>query len=259
MKSAGLAYLERGQSGPTVVCLHGIGGDASSFAPQLEGLSGACRVVSVSLPGYAGSDALDDVSFEALSAALLGFLDGRGLAKAHLCGHSIGGMIAIDLACRAPHRVASLALIGTTSAFGGRDETFKDRFVAARLKPLDDGHTLRELAPRFVPEITGKAASQAVLDAAIRTMAAVPEATYREIIRCLVTFNRRDDLMSVSAPACLIAGEEDQNAPARTMARMAEGMTHVDFHQIPGAGHLINLEAPEETNRILHAFYRRLS
>lgn len=259
MKAAGLAYEARGQSGPVVVCLHGIGGNASSFAPQLEGLAEACQIISVSLPGYGGSDVITPVSFHALADAVLSFLDAMQLDSAHLCGHSIGGMIAIETACHAPARVNSLALIGTTSAFGGRDDSFKDAFVADRLKPLDEGLTLADLAPRFVSEITGKSATTAVTNAAAETMAAVPEATYRDIIRCLVTFNRRDDLNTVALPACLIAGGEDQNAPSRTMKRMADGMPNAEFHEITGAGHLINLEASDETNRILSAFYRRLS
>ncbi|MEM6305016.1 MAG: alpha/beta hydrolase [Pseudomonadota bacterium] len=259
MKAVGLAYQAQGDAGPLVVCLHGIGGDASSFAPQLHGLSGACRVISLSLPGYGGSDPLEHVSFEGLSDAVLRFMDALGAENAHLCGHSIGGMIALETACRAPDRVVSLALIGTTSAFGGRDESFKDAFVAARLAPLDEGQTLTDLAPRFVPEIMGPDAPKDAVEAATRTIAAVPEGTYRAIIRCLVTFNRREDVKGVTAPACLIAGALDQNAPARTMARMAQAMPQAEFHEIAGAGHLINLEAPEETNRILGAFYRSTS
>ena len=86
-------------------------------------------------------------------------------------------------------------------------------------------------------------------------MAAVPEATYRAIIRCLVTFNRRDDIASLDMPVCLIAGEVDTNAPPRTMARMAETMRNAEFHEIQGAGHLVNLEAADATNDILGMFY----
>lgn len=258
MKAAGLAYDVRGSQGLPIVCLHGIGGDATSFAPQIDDLGHDHKVISVSLPGYAGSDTFESPTFETLSNTIIAFLDALELKNAHLCGHSIGGMIAIETACRAPGRVASLALIGTTSAFGGKDDSFKDSFVAARLKPLDEGLTLADLAPRFVPEITAADAPKEAVDAATRTMAAVPEGTYRDIIRCLVTFNRHDDLKEVKAPACMIAGENDQNAPSRTMARMADGMANAEFHEIKGTGHLINLEAPEETNRILRAFYRRL-
>jgi len=257
MKGAGLTYQEAGRSDVPILCLHGIGGNAASFAPQLAALSAEHRVMSIDLPGYGGSDPID-LSFQALARKIADFLDAIGVEKAHLCGQSIGGMIALETACRHPERVASLALIATTSAFGGRDDSFKEAFVAARLAPLDQGQTLADLARSFVPEITGPRADDAMKAEATQTMAAVPEAAYRAIIRCLVTFDRRDHIASLSTPACLIAGSDDQNAPARTMARMAEKM-RAPFHEIQDAGHLVNLEAPDETNLILTEFYRSVS
>ena len=90
-------------------------------------------------------------------------------------------------------------------------------------------------------------------------MAAVPEASYRDIIRCLVTFNRRDDIANITTPTCLIAGSHDQNAPAKTMARMAEKMPAAEYHLVEGAGHLINLEAGAQTNAILREFYESVT
>jgi 3-oxoadipate enol-lactonase len=205
---------------------------------------------SHNMPGYGGSEPLDDVTFPALAAKLKDFLDALGLDEVQLVGQSIGGMLALEIACIYPEYVASLALIGTTPAFGGRDDSFKDQFIAARLEPLDAGKTIADLASTFVPEIVGPIASDAVIAAAMASMAAVPEATYRDIIRCLVTFNRRDDLARL---------EHDQNAPSKTMARMAEKITGAQYHEIKGAGHLINLEAGDQTNAILSSFYRRMT
>lgn len=257
MKAAGLAYQSAGRGDVPIICLHGIGGDATFFAPQLAGLSDDHWVISLDLPGYGGSDAMA-LSFEALAQKIADFVDALGCEHAHLCGQSIGGMIAIETACRHPACVASLALIATTSAFGGRDERFKQAFVAERLTPLDQGRSLSDLAQTFVPGITGNRVGAEALAAATASMAAVPEATYRAIIECLITFNRRDDIANLPQPACLIAGLEDTNAPARTMARMAKKMGAA-YHEIDGAGHLVNLEAPSETNRILRTFYRGIA
>jgi len=252
----GIAYDERGAGGVPVVCLHGIGGDTTSFQPQLDGLAGR-RVITWNMPGYGGSEAIEPVTFAGLADKLAAFLAALGLSSVHLVGQSIGGMLALEMAFRFPDRLASLALIATTSAFGGRDDSFKDRFIAARLKPLDEGKTLADLASDFVPEIVGPIATEAVIQAAIKSMAAVPEDTYRAIIRCLVTFNRRADIESLTIPTCLIAGEHDQNAPAKTMMRMAAKIPDAEYHEIKGAGHLINLEAGEQTNAILRNFYNK--
>lgn len=259
MIAAGIEYQEAGRGHPPIVCLHGIGGNTASFAPQLLGLSDQSRVIAWNMPGFGASEALSNVTFPVLSETLVSFLDALGIAQAHLCGQSIGGMLALESVCLFPDRVASLALIGTTAAFGGRDDSFKDAFLAARLQPLDEGLTLPDLAKSFVPEIVGPIASDEAQASAIASMSAVPVDTYRAIVRCLTTFNRRDDIARIEQPTCLIAGSHDQNAPAKTMARMAEKMPNARYHLVEGAGHLINLEAGEETNRILGEFYGSLA
>lgn len=199
-RAAGIVYEEAGSGAPALICLHGIGGDAESFRPQLDRLRRRMRVISWNMPGYGGSEPLAETSFAALAGALGAFMDALGLQRAHIAGQSIGGMIAQEFAIRWPQRVASLALIATTSAFGGRDDTFRTEFLKARLAPLDAGRKMADLAPEFVPQIVGPDAPAEAVRSAIRSMAAVPEASYRAVINCLVTFDRRDDITAISCP-----------------------------------------------------------
>ena len=185
-------------------------------------------------------------------------MDHLKIEQAHLVGQSIGGMIIQELAATNPQRLQSMVLIATTPSFGGRDETFKQQFLEARLAPLNAGKTIQELAPDIVNEIIGPLAAPDAVQAAVKSMAAVSEATYRETITCLTTFNRREELSNMSIPACLIAGEVDSNAPHRTMEKMAEKLPDSEFHLIKGAGHLVNLESPNETNAILSRFFEKV-
>jgi len=257
MHAAGVAYLEIGRGGTPLVCLHGIGGAAQSFRPQLDGLGSHTRILSWDMPGYGGSEAVSPVNFETLSEKLRQFLEVKGIDRVHLVGHSIGGMIAIDYALRCPGQVVSLVLIATTSAFGGRDPEFKEKFLEQRLAPLVSGKSMRQVAERLVPNMTGSSASSAVIDAATDWMAGVPVETYRAVLECLVTFNRRDDIATIDCPACLIAGGEDRTAPAKTMERMASKMREAEFHLVEKAGHLVNVEEPEQTNQIISDFLKK--
>lgn len=252
---AGIDYEEAG-SGPPAICLHGIGGDATSFAPQMGALP--ARVISWSMPGYRGS-LPGKLTFGGLSGALERFMDALGLDAAHIVGHSIGGMIAQDFALRHPVRVRSLALIGTTPAFGGKDPSFAEAFLKARLAPLDAGMTVAAMAKASAPEVCGPGAGPAVIAAVERPMADVPEPVWRDILACLTTFNRREETGNLMMPACLVAGTEDRNAPAKTMEKMAAAMPDAEYHLIEGAGHMINQETPERVNAILSAFYGRLA
>jgi len=257
-RAGDITYLNTGSGGTPIVCLHGIGGNVESFRPQLDHIGNFNRIIAWNMPGYGGSKRLEQTSFTTLAAALASFLDALDIDKVHLIGQSIGGMIAQEFAITHSDRVENLVLIATTPSFGGRDEQFRENFLKARLKPLDDGLTLADLAVKFVPEIVGSAASPEAIRSATQSMAAVPADSYRDTIECLVTFNRRAELADIAARTCLIAGSEDKNAPARTMKKMAERMSEklprAEFHEIEGAGHLINLEVPEICNEIIMNF-----
>ena len=259
IRVAGLNIWQSGADmvGPPVLCLHGIGGDSTSFADQLGQLGGR-RVIVWNMPGYGGSDPLMQMDFAALSGAVVALLDALGIATVHLVGQSIGGMIAQEVAIRSSDRVASLGLIATTHAFGGRDDSFRQAFVAARLGPLDAGADMATLAQQAIPAIIGPAASAEMRQLAIAAMGRIDETAFRQVVSCLVTFNRRADQHRISQPCCLIAGSHDTNSPARVMAKMADGLANAKFHIVDQAGHLVNSECPETVNAILTAFFNRV-
>lgn len=236
------------------LCLHGIGGDTSSFQPQLESLGQTRHIMSWNMPGYRHSTSLDPMTFESLAETLVRFLDACKLDRVDLIGQSIGGMLAIETAIRYPDRVKSLVLIATTSAFGGRDDSFKQKFLEQRLAPLNNGSTMAQLADNFIPEITGPDISPANLELARQSMSAVSEQTYRAVLECLVSFSRREEVATIVHPTCLIAGGKDRNAPAATMQRLSEKMQNAKYHCIDNAGHLVNLETPEPVNQIIDNF-----
>ena len=259
IRVAGLNIWQSGADmvGPPVLCLHGIGGDRTSFADQLGQLGGR-RVIAWNMPGYGGSDPLMQMDFAALSGAVVALLDALGIATVHLVGQSIGGMIAQEVAIRSSDRVASLGLIATTPAFGGRDDSFRQAFVAARLGPLDAGADMATLAQQAIPAIIGPAASAEMRQLAIAAMGRIDETAFRQAVSCLVTFNRRADQHRISQPCCLIAGSHDTNSPARVMAKMADGLANATFHIVDQAGHMVNSECPATVNEILTAFFNRV-
>ena len=262
--AAGTAFLQGGAGGPPpdwpLVCLHGIGGDATSFAAQIDGLAGpGRRVLSWDMPGYGGSEPLAEMGFGTLCDRLCAALDALGLDRVVLAGQSIGGMIAQEMAIRRPERIAGLVLIATVPAFGGRDDRFRDDFLAARLAPLDRGDSMESLAAEAIPAVMGRAADADAVRDAVAAMAAIPESAYRQALATLVTFNRREDQHRITCPCLLIAGGEDDNSPPRVMAKMASRLPDAALQVIETAGHLVNSEAPEACNPAIEAFLRRLA
>ncbi|MFT6879054.1 MAG: 3-oxoadipate enol-lactonase, partial [Granulosicoccus sp.] len=84
-----------------------------------------------------------------------------------------------------------------------------------------------------------------------------PINTYRQILKCLITFNRREEFANIQCPVCLIAGSEDTNAPAITMKKMSDKLPDSEYHELQGGGHLVNIEMSDHSNRIICQFINK--
>ncbi|HSA79581.1 MAG TPA: alpha/beta fold hydrolase, partial [Geminicoccaceae bacterium] len=171
--TGGITYAERGQGAP-LVFLHGVGGDAACWQPQLNAFAEHYRAIAWNMPGYGGSAPLPEMTFAGLAEALLRLLDGLDIERAHLVGHSIGGMVAQELVATRPDRVRSLVLVATSAAFGRVDGGWQRDFLARRLGPLDRGRSMADLAPDVVAGLVGDAPDPTGVAQAIRSMGSVP-------------------------------------------------------------------------------------
>lgn len=224
------------------------------FAPVGERLAGSTRVIVWDLPGYGGKPLDTALTFPGLAAALAADLDTRGIERAVVLGHSIGGMMAQELAATHPQRLQALILSATTSAFGSRDGSFQREFVKARLAPLDAGQSMAQVAAEVAPRLVGSRAAAEAAPEAVQLMSDIPEAAFRAAVACLVTFNRRAEAERIAVPTLLIAGEEDANAPLKTMAHMAETIPGARLEVLRGIGHLAPLECPDRYADIVRHF-----
>lgn len=249
-----IKFEERAGAGPPLVFLHGLGGDAACWRPQLVAFGGRHRAIAWDMPGYGGSEPLNEMTFPALAAALGELLDDLQIERAHLVGHSMGGMVGQEFVAAWPERLRSLTLSGTSAAFGRADGAWQQAFVAERLAPLDRGLTLADLAPELLRGLLGADPDPDGVRQAIASMGRVPEATYRAAVRCIVTFDRRAALHEIAAPTLLLAGERDPVAPPAMMERMAARIRGARFVVLLGAGHLANLERPAAFNEALAGF-----
>ena len=233
-------------SGPTVLMLHGIGGGHLAFAPQVESFaSSGYRAVAWDMPGYGHSAPIEPYTFKGLAESCIALIEGLTCEHLVLVGHSMGGMVAQEVVARRPELVSRLVLCGTSPAFGKPDGEWQRAFVAERTAPLQSGKTMAELAEVLVPQMIGPGALPEGVQLARHCMGLVNPSTYRRALEALVTFDRRANLPHIHVPTLLLAGEHDRNAPAPVMRKMAQAIAGSTFLELPGVGHLQNLEAPE--------------
>tara|TARA_B110000285_G_scaffold220345_1_gene271994 strand:- start:585 stop:1376 length:792 start_codon:yes stop_codon:yes gene_type:complete len=248
------SYVRSGTAGQALVCLHGLGGNSSAFSPQLSGLSNKFRVWSLDLPGYGDSAPLLVMGWDQLVLGLKQFLDQHHLHKVHLLGHSFGGMLAQAFAAQYPDYLASLILYSTSAAFGSSDGVFQQQFIASRLKPLNEGATMPQLAAVLIDPLLAQQSLPEVRQMAIDCMAQVPSDTYRQTIKCISVFDCRYNLPQLNLPTLLLAGAEDPIASAPMMERLASKIQNAQICVLPNAGHLANLEQATLFNRQVSDF-----
>ena len=237
-----------------LVFLHGVGGGKAVWDRQMEhfrGLGYPCLAWDQS--GYGQSPMVEPYDFEHIAAALRAVV---GDEPAVIVGHSMGGLLAQEFYARYPEKVAALALCFTSAAFAAGTD-FARAFVDARIKPLDAGRTMQEIAQDVMPAQRGRISDATGLALAERTMAAIAPSTYRKAVQLVTTFDRRADLEKIAVPALLVAGSDDLTAPAQMMGHMAQKIPGAEFVVLRGCGHLGPMDQPAEFNKVLEGFLKR--
>lgn len=237
-----------------VLLLHGVGGGAAIWGDTGSGSVRALQAAgheaqALNLPGYGGAEGT--VDWSGFVAAVLQAIDDQ---PSVLVGHSMGGMVAQEVAHRAPEQVRGLVLACTSAAFGKNDGAWQAQFLAERLAPLDAGLTMADVARQLVPGLVGPNASPAARAIATEVMSRVPAATYRGALKAIAGFDRRAALAEVRVPTLLLAAEHDKTAPPDVMRRMADRIAGSRYVCLADAGHIANVEQPAAFNAALLEF-----
>ena len=252
------AYLEQGQGDTAIFLLHGVGGGKEAWTRNQPALAAqGFRTIAWDMPGYGASLPLATCSNAALAGALKTLIVQIGAQRNVLLGHSMGGMIAQELAALHPELVHGLVLHSTSPAFGKGDGAWQQQFLQSRFEPLDQGLGMAGLAKQLVPGMFAPDADPALIAEAAALMGQVPEASYRAALSAIVSFNRLADLGRIAVPTLCLAGELDHNAPPAVVEKMASRIGDAEYVCLPGAGHIANIETPDLFNQTVLSFLKK--
>ena len=250
---------------PTLVLLHGIGGNAAGFASLVARFRAlGWPAIAWSQPGYDGTALIEPYDLPGCARALADWLAARRLGRVVLVGHSMGGMLAQTLSAQlasAPPRdgfsLVGLVLAHTSPAFGNPGGDFQQRFIASRTRPLDEGKSMAEIAAVLVPSMMAPTASAEARREGVAMMAAVPPQTYRRAVAAIADFDGRAHLGGIGVPTlCLAAGHDLTAAPA-VLQRMAQRIPGADYECLEDLGHLAPIENPQHWAATVTAWCRR--
>jgi 3-oxoadipate enol-lactonase len=173
-----------------------------------------------------------------------------GRERAHVCGLSLGGVVAIAMHALAPDRCKSLVLADTFAVHpDGRG--IYDRSVAA-------SSDLRTLAESRVDFLLAQPADPAVRAEVVETMARIDPAAYRLGAEAVWLADQRDRAAAIGVPTLVVCGVLDAVTPPALSEALAAAIPGAELALIKGAGHLANLEKPAAFNSAVDRFLSRV-
>jgi pimeloyl-ACP methyl ester carboxylesterase len=248
-----VAYRSTG-SGPPLVLLHGFLCDSRAWRCQLEGLAEDFRVFAWDAPGAGeSSDPPDGFTLTDWADCLAGFLDAVGVVEANLVGLSWGGLLAQEFYRLYPSRVLRLVLADTYAGWKGSlgDEAARQRLERCERESRLDPD---EFVARWVPIEFFAAASAELTAEMAAVVSAFHPAGFRQMAESLAEADTTDLLEQIAVPVLLLWGDADRRSPVDVARHFASRVSGGELVLIPGAGHVSNMEKPEEFNAAVRGF-----
>ena len=245
--------LEGDPDAPCVVLSNSLGTSLAMWAPQMPALLARFRVLRYDTRGHGASGSPPGpYRVEQLGADVLALMDHCGIARAHFCGLSMGGMTGLWLGANHPERLLRLALcntaakIGTTEGWNTRIATVESGGMAA----IVDGVLERWLTASFRQRVPGAAAMLRAM------LLATPPAGYVANCAAVRDMDQRQAVGTIRLPTLVIAGSHDLATPPQDGLAIADAI--LDSHYVElDAAHLSNLEQAAAFSAALTDFLTR--
>jgi pimeloyl-ACP methyl ester carboxylesterase len=249
-----ISYRDEGEGKP-LIFLHAFPLSQRMWDDQVAAFSGTRRVITFDWRGFGESSLAESSSdMTAFADDLAALMDFLGIERAVICGLSMGGYAALSFLRTYADRLEAL-ILADTRATADTDEGRRNRLAMTALV-REDGPTA--IVEQMTSRLLG-AKSLRNNPGAVQRVRKMIEANRSEgIARALLGMAARPDstalLSEIRCPTLIVVGQDDILTPPSESEAMAREIAGSKLAIIPGVGHLPNIEAPEEFNRILAEF-----
>jgi len=243
-----IGYAETGGGDATpIVFLHGVGSDKSVWRPQLEHFGRERRAIAFDYPGYGESGpAPSGTTRDDYASAIISAMHELGVDRAHICGLSLGGVVAIAIHHADAKRCASL-IIADSFAVHPEGRAIYERSLAA-------SDNLRAMAEARVDVLLGQPVDPALRSEVVETMARIDPAAYRIGAEAVWLADQRERAQQIDVPTLVLVGDRDLVTPPELSNELVDLIPDARMQLIERSGHISNGERPEEFNRIVGEF-----
>ncbi|MGB1883155.1 MAG: alpha/beta fold hydrolase [Gammaproteobacteria bacterium] len=235
---------------PTIIFLHGAAMDHSVWVYHARyfRFHGA-NVLALDLPRHGRAEGEALTSIEAMAEWVIEVIDHLGLEHVSLCGHSMGGLVALEVASRLGDRAERVALLGVAFPMAVSD-VLLDAARANERSAVDMmtiwGHGARaQLGGNAVAGISVMATAERLLERA------EPGLMFNDLNACNEYQRGAEAAARISAKTTFICGEEDKMTPARAAQKLAQNCRDGAVELVRSSGHILMSEQPEMTHKAL--------
>ena len=242
---------KKSSSSPTLVLLHGWGGEWRSWFPIIERFKKTHHLLVPDLPGFGSSSLPRALELEDYATEVLQWIHAQKLSQVVLVGHSFGGAIATLIAVNEPSLVKQLVLV---DASGIRPKSGARKRAMAAI--ASTGRKMFELPmlSRAFPMLRKALYSLGPLKGS--DYAILSDKEWRQTFRNIVSRDISNDLVRVSCPTLLVWGSEDKDAPLWQGERMHELIPHSNLLVFMNAGHFPYLDQTDRFEEAVREFLK---
>jgi len=237
-----------------LVLVHGFMGGSAQWEGYVEALAARRDLVAVDLPGFGANAHLPAIdSIGGYADWVVQHLRGLGVAQYHLLGHSMGGMIAQDIALRDGDRINRLVLYatGAVGVLPGRFETI----AQSKMRAVEDGPeaTARRIAATWF--LQREAAAGYAQCAAIAAQAGLP--AIKAGLDSMQSWSGAQNLSEIRQETLVLWGDRDRTYPWRQIETLWDAIPTSSLAVVPDCAHAVHAEKPDLFQRLISDFLDR--
>lgn len=259
LEEPGSTFIDMAITKPTLLLVHGFPQDHRLWDPQREALRDVANIMAPDLRGFGTTTSYNAlVTMETYATDMHDLMDAHGMERVVLCGLSMGGYIAMAFLEQWPERVEALILCNTRST-ADTEEGKKGRIATAR-DAMEKGSAViaRAMVSKVLSATTRNERPDVVADVEAMMARQHPSAIAAASLGMAQRTDRTAVLRKVKIPTLIITGDADELMPLPTSQAMADVIPGARLAVLPKAGHLSNVEAPEQFNATVRSFLASL-